>query len=116
MSEAPKEIVAGVDYENFNGTRLRMGCVTVGTDGVPMPFDPTHYIRRDIHRALLKAEREKALREAAGVCPNVIKSYDMLKPGKPDQYASREAQIVAKGFARLIEEDILALISDKTDG
>jgi len=68
MSEAPEEIVASVDYENVNGKRLRMGYVTAGTDGVPMPFDPIHYIRRDVHRALLKAERESALREAAAVC------------------------------------------------
>lgn len=75
------------------------------------------YIRADHVDALLKAEREKALREAAEVCPAAIKSYGMMKPGKPDQYASREAQIVAKGFARLIEQDILALIEkDATDG
>ena len=33
----------------------------------------------------------------------------MMKPGKPDVYASREAQIVAKGFVRLVEEDIRAI-------
>ena len=98
MSEAPEEIVVSVDYENFNGTRLRMGCVTVGTDGVPMPFDPIHYIRRDVHRALLKAEREKALREAASL------SWLCF------HRCAVEVDVVTA-------EDILALISeDKTDG
>lgn len=62
--------------------------------------------------------REDALREAAAaVCPKAIKNYGIMKPGKPDKYASREAQIVIKGFARLIQEDILALIEkDKTNG
>ena len=97
MSEAPEEIVVSVDYENFNGTRLRMGCVTVGTDGVPMPFDPIHYIRRDIHRAMLKAEREKALREAAAVSREIA-----------DQYV---------GYMSRIEKAILAIIEkDATDG
>ena len=97
MSEAPSEIVVSVDYENFNGTRLRMGVVTVGTDGVPMPFDPIHYIRRDIHRALLKAEREKALREAAAVSREIA-----------DQYV---------GYMSRIEKAILAIIEkDATDG
>lgn len=48
--DSPNEIVASVDYENIGGTRVRMGCVTVGTEGVPQPFEPTHYIRRDVHR------------------------------------------------------------------
>ena len=97
MTEAPKEIVVSVDYENINGTRLRMGCVTVGTDGVPMPFDPIHYIRRDIHRAMLKAEREKALREAAAVSREIA-----------DQYV---------GYMSRIEKAILAIIEkDATDG
>lgn len=58
---------------------------------------------------LIKAIRNEVLEEAARVCPNAVRNYGMMKPGKPDQYASREAQIVAKGFARLIEEDIRAL-------
>lgn len=47
---SPNEIVASVDYENIDGFRIRMGCVTVGTEGVPQPFEPTHYVRRDVHR------------------------------------------------------------------
>lgn len=61
--DAPREIVASVDYETVNGTHLRMGYVTVGTDGVPRPFDPTHYVRRDVHRetvAALEARIAKA--------------------------------------------------------
>ena len=98
MSEAPKEIVASVFYENVNGKRLRMGHVTAGTDGVPMPFDPIHYIRRDVHRALLKAEREKALREAASLSWLCFHKCDV------------EIDVVTA-------DDILALISEAaTDG
>lgn len=105
MSDAPEQIWADPDHW-IEGPPLS----DLASQGY------TEYIRADHVDALLKAEREKALHEAAAICPTAIKSYDMLKPGKPNQFASREAQIVAKGFARLIEEDILALISkDKTD-
>ena len=60
-------------------------------------------------RAHIEAAVRRALEAAASVCPAAVKNYQMMKPGKPEVYASREAQIVAKGFARLIEEDIRAL-------
>lgn len=59
--------------------------------------------------------KAEGLKEAAAIVSQVIQAYAMMKPGKPDQYASREAQIVAKGFARLIEEEILALIPTVKD-
>lgn len=45
---APAVIVAGVDWENINGVKIKMGCITVGTSGVPAPFEPCHYVRKDI--------------------------------------------------------------------
>lgn len=107
MTKAPKRIWAtgNAHYGSWNSVEVRNADHQV------------QYIHEDHVDALLKAEREKALREAAAVCSAAIKSYGMMKPGKPDQYASREAQIVAKGFARLIEQDIEALIEkDATDG
>jgi len=64
---------------------------------------------RDEARARVAAAYE----EAADVCPNTIKSYGIMKPGKPDQFASREAQMCARGFVRLVEEDIRALATDE---
>jgi len=58
----------------------------------------------DVTRAI-----QTALEMAADTCPYAIKSYEMLKPGKKDQFASRESQIVARGFVRLVEEDIRAI-------
>lgn len=105
MSDAPERIVTS-----------QCGKIIVHHDMKRFETD-VEYIRADHVESLLKAEREKTLREAAAISPKSIRNYGMMKPGKPDQFASREAQIVAKGFARLIEEDILALISeDATDG
>lgn len=79
--------------------------------------DAVTYIRADHVDTLLKAEREKALREAAEVCTNVIKNYDVMEPGKPDQFANLKTQKAAKGMVSLARQDIEALISeDATDG
>ena len=37
-----------------------MSCVTVGTSGVPDPFEPTHYVMKETHDALVKAYDELA--------------------------------------------------------
>lgn len=74
--------------------------------------------RSTLDAMVAKAHEEgkaEGLKEAAAIVPQVIQAYALMKPGKPDQYASREAQIVAKGFARLIEEEILALIPTVKD-
>ena len=89
MTEAPEKIVASVHWENINGHRVRLGCVTVGTDGVPSPFYPAHYIRKDVSDALVAAAREEALREAAAVSKEIA-----------DQYV---------GYMSRIEQAILAL-------
>ena len=68
MTEAPERIVASVDWESILGHKMTMACVTVGTEGVPSPFEPTHYIRKDVSDARVKQAREEALREAAAIC------------------------------------------------
>lgn len=104
MSDAPEKIWAAPDTQS--------GWAEANAGDWPSPLNKgdTPYIREDVAQAMAAKAREDALREAAAIVPQTIKTYGMMKPGKPDQYASREAQIVAKGFARLIEEEILALI------
>ena len=75
----------------------------------------TEYIRKDVSDALVAAAREEALREAVEVCTNVIKNYDVMEPGKPNQFASLKTQKAAKGMVSLAREDILALITKDTD-
>lgn len=68
------------------------------------------YIRADLAQAMVAKAREDALREAAEICTNVIKSYDVMEPGKPGQYASLKTQKAAKGMVSLARQDIEALI------
>lgn len=115
MTKAPERIWLTGFVKDEYGAKLGRGTISDLDHGANPDYP--EYTRSDIVDALLKAEKEKTLREAAAIAPKAVQNYGMMKPGKPDQYASREAQIVAKGFARLIEEDILALVSkDKTDG
>lgn len=59
--------------------------------------------------AMLKAEREKALREAAEICTNIAKNYSVMKPDQVT-YEPLRVQEAAKSMVRLAREDILALI------
>ena len=81
----------------------------------PLDLENGHDNARAAIDALLKAEREKALREAVEVCTNVIKNYDVMEPGKPNQFASLKIQKAAKGMVSLTREDILALITKDAD-
>ena len=78
----------------------------------PLDLENGHDNARAAIDALLKAEREKAMRDAAEVCTNIIKNYDVMEPGKPDQFASLKTQKAAKGMVSLARQDILALISE----
>ena len=108
MTEAPEKIVASVGWENINGQRVRLGCVTVGTDGVPSPFYPAHYIRKDVSDALVAAAREEALREAAQVAIDYGKQQYIANVTTQPQYAddiSDDAQEIAQGIRALITKD-----------
>jgi len=124
MTEAPERIVASVDWESILGHKMTMACVTVGTEGVPSPFEPTHYIRKDVSDARVKQAREEALREAAEridrkikqIQPEMSRRAQRLAAGKKPgfQYAIHRADL----DARMSDRDaILALITeDQTNG
>lgn len=112
MSEAPERIYLDGDVEAGDGMFPR--CFE---NPKYASEPPVEYLRSDHVADMLKAEREKALREAAEVCTNIIKNYDVMEPGKPDQFASLKTQKAAKGMVSLARQDILALISEAaTDG
>ncbi len=68
----------------------------------------------EAENARIRAEaRREALEEAARVCDNVIKNYDVMEPGKPDRFASLKTQKAAKGMVSLAREDIRDLIDEK---
>ena len=94
MSEAPEFIVASVDWESIFGRKMTMACVTVGTEGVPSPFEPTHYIRKDVSDARVKQAREDALREALRRIADLKRGHsEDVDEGHEQAYRTIEALI-----------------------
>lgn len=75
---------------------------------------PTEYVSRAHCEALVAAARANALREAAGVCTHVTKTYVVMKPDK-ETYEPMRVQEAAKGMVRLARQDIEALIPENTN-
>lgn len=88
---APAKIVASLGWEKINGIRIKMACVTCGTDGAPAPFEPCHYVRKDIADELLEA-----LEDLLEVCAHSVGELDPREPIK----AARAAITKAKGESK----------------
>lgn len=65
---------------------------------------PDQY-RREGFQAGIEAAKE--------ACRNTIKNFDVMEPGKPDQYASMKTQRAAKGMVRLAIQEISAIDVDE---